>query len=63
MKFITLGRFVINASLIVSIEVHRPGNGGDVKVSGHPDTIRLTDPETEALIGILTPIGGMPTPL
>jgi hypothetical protein len=63
MRFVTLGRFVVNVNLIVSIEVHRPGNGGDVKVSGHHDTIRLTDPEIGALIDILEPTGGMPTPL
>jgi hypothetical protein len=40
MKFITVGRFVINANLIMSIEVYRPGNGSDVKVSGQVDNIK-----------------------
>ena len=63
MNFVTVGRFVININLITSIEVHRPGSGSDVKVTGQDDAIRLSDQETETLIGIITPIGGMPTPL
>jgi hypothetical protein len=63
MKFITVGRFVINASLIMSIEVFRPGNGSDVKITGLEHAIRLSDQETEALIGLITPLGGMPVPL
>ena len=51
MQFITVGRFVINASLIMSIEVYRAGNGSDVKVTGLEHAIRLSDQETEALIG------------
>jgi hypothetical protein len=63
MQFITVGRFVINASLILSIEVYRPGNGSDVKITGLADAIRLSDKETEILIGALMPTGGMPVPL
>ena len=63
MPFITVGRFVINASLIMSIEVYRPGNGSDVKLTGLEHAIRLSDQETEALIGLLMPSGGMPIPL
>ena len=63
MPFITVGRFVINASLIMSIEVYRPGNGSDVKLTGLEHPIRLSDQETEALIGLLMPSGGMPIPL
>jgi hypothetical protein len=32
MKFVTVGRFAINVNLITSIEVHRHGNGSDLKV-------------------------------
>jgi hypothetical protein len=63
MKFITVGRFVINASLIMSIEVFRAGNGSDVKISGLENAIRLSDQETEALMAIIAPSGGMPIPL
>ena len=63
MKFITVGRFVINANLIVSIEVFRPGNGSDVKITGLDHALRLSDQETQALIGLITPTGGMPVPL
>ena len=63
MQFITVGRFVINASLIMSIEVYRAGNGSDVKITGLEHAIRLSDKETETLIGVLMPTGGMPTPL
>jgi hypothetical protein len=63
MKFITVGRFVINASLIMSIEVFRAGNGSDVKISGLEHAIRLSDQETEALMAIIVPSGGMPIPL
>ena len=63
MKFITVGRFAINVNLITSIEVHRPGNGSDVKVTGQGDAIRLSDQETETLMSIVTPMGGPPTPL
>ena len=63
MKFITVGRFVINTNLIMSIEVFRPGNGSDVKITGLEHAIRLSDQETEALIGLITPTGGMPVPL
>jgi hypothetical protein len=63
MQFITVGRFVINASLIMSIEVYRPGNGGEVKIRGLDHAIRLSDRETEALIGLIMPAGGMPIPL
>jgi len=63
MKFVTVGRFVINASLIMTIEVYRPGNGSEVKVTGLEHAIRLSDLETEALIGLITPTGGMPVPL
>jgi len=63
MKFITVGRFVINPNLILSIEVFRPGNGSDVRITGLEHAIRLSDQETEALIGLLTPTGGMPIPL
>ena len=63
MQFITVGRFVINASLIMSIEIYRSGNGSDVKLTGLEHAIRLSDKETEALIGLLMPSGGMPTPL
>lgn len=62
MKFITVGRFVINANLM-SIEVFRPGNGSDVRITGLEHAIRLSDQETEALIGLITPTGGMPVPL
>jgi len=63
MPFITVGRFVTNASLIMSIEVYRPGNGSDVKLTGLEHAIRLSDQETEALIGLIMPSGGMPIPL
>ena len=63
MKFVTVGRFVINANLIMSIEVYRPGNGSEVKITGLEHAIRLSDHETEALIGLIMPMGGMPTPL
>jgi hypothetical protein len=63
MQFITVGRFVINASLIMSIEVYRPGNGSDVKITGLEHAIRLSDQETEVLIALITPKGGMPIPL
>ena len=63
MKFVTVGRFVINASLIMTIEVYRPGNGSEVKVTGLEHAIRLSDLETEALSGLITPTGGMPVPL
>ena len=63
MNFITVGRFVINASLIMSIEVYRPGNGSDVKVTGLEHAIRLSDQETEVLLGLVKPAGGMPIPL
>jgi hypothetical protein len=63
MKFITVGRFVINANLIMSIEVYRPGNGSDVKVSGQVDNIKLSDEETKTLLSLIVPMGGVPTPL
>jgi hypothetical protein len=63
MKFVTVGRFVINASLIMTIEVYRPGNGSEVKVTGLDHAIKLSDQETKALIGLITPTGGMPVPL
>ena len=63
MQFITVGRFVINTSLILSIEVYRAGNESDVKITGLADAIRLSDKETEILIGALMPMGGMPVPL
>ncbi len=63
MQFITVGRFVINASLIMSIEIYRPGNGSEVKITGLEHAISLSDQETETLIGVLMPTGGMPTPL
>jgi hypothetical protein len=63
MQFITVGRFVINASLIMSIEVYRPGNGSEVKIRGLEHPMRLSDQETATLIGVLKPMGGMPTPL
>jgi hypothetical protein len=63
MQFITVGRFVINANLIMSIEVYRAGNGSDVKITGLEHALRLSDKETETLIGVLTPTGGMPFPL
>ena len=63
MHFVTVGRFVINASLIMSIEVYRAGNGSDVKISGLEHALRLSDKETETLIEALMPMGGMPTPL
>jgi len=63
MKFVTVGRFAINVNLITSIEVHRPGHGCDVKVTGQDHPIRLSDHETERLRGIITPTGGMPVPL
>jgi hypothetical protein len=63
MQFITAGRFVINTSLIISIEVYRPGNGSDVKIRGLDHAMRLSDQETEALIGLIMPAGGMPIPL
>ena len=63
MKFITVGRFVINANLIMSVEVYRPGNGSEVKVSGQADTIKLSDEETKTLLSLIVPMGGMPTPL
>ncbi len=63
MRFVTVGRFVINANLITSIEVYRSGNGSEVKITGLEHAIRLSDQETEALIGLLAPTGGMPLPL
>jgi hypothetical protein len=63
MKFITVGRFVINASLIMTVEVYRPGNGSEVRIAGLEQPIRLSDQETEALIGLLAPSGGIPAPL
>jgi hypothetical protein len=63
MKFVTVGRFVINANLIMSIEVYRPGNGSDVKITGLAEAIKLSDHETQILMGLITPIGGAPTPL
>jgi len=63
MQFVTVGRFVINASLIMSVEVYRPGNGSEVKVTGLEHAIRLSNQETEALIGLLAPMGGTPVPL
>jgi hypothetical protein len=63
MQFITVGRFVINANLIMSIEVYRSGNGSDVKITGLEHALRLSDKETETLIGVLMPTGGMPIPL
>jgi hypothetical protein len=63
MNFITIGRFVINVNLITSIEVHRHGNGSDLKVTGQDHAIRLSDQETETLMEIITPMGGVPTPL
>ena len=63
MKFVTVGRFVINANLIMSVEVYRPGNGSEVKIGGLEQPLRLSDQATAALIGTLMPTGGMPTPL
>ena len=63
MPFVTVGRFVINASLIMSIEVYRIGNGSDVRITGLNDAIRLSDKETESLIALLSPAGGIPIPL
>ena len=63
MQFITIGRFVIDANLIMSIEVYRAGNGSDVKIKGLEHALRLSDKETETLIGVLMPTGGMPIPL
>ncbi len=63
MKFVTVGRYVINAALIMSIEVFRPGNGSDVKITGLDHAIRLSDKETETLISLLAPMGGVPVPL
>lgn len=63
MQFITVGRFVINASMILSIEIYRAGNGSEVKINGLQHAIKLTDRETEALIELIVPAGGMPVPL
>ena len=63
MNFITVGCFVINASQIMSIEVFRASNGSDVKIAGLEHAIRLSDQETEALIGLIMPSGGLPVPL
>ena len=63
MKFVTVGRFVTNANLIMSVEVYRPGNGCEVKVTGLDHPIKLSDQETEILLSLITPIGGMPAPL
>jgi len=63
MKFVSVGRFVINASLILSIEVFRSGKGSDVRITGLEHPIRLSDQETATLIGLLAPAGGMPVPL
>ena len=54
---------VLHANLIMSIEVHRPGNGSDVKIIGLADAIKLSDQETQILMGLVAPLGGMPTPL
>ena len=54
---------MINANLIMSIEVFRAGNGSDVKITGLEHAIRLSDQETEVLPGLITPRGGMPVPL
>ena len=35
----------------------------DVKITGLEHAIRLSDQETEALIGLIVPSGGMPVPL
>jgi len=63
MQFITVGRFVVNTSLIMSIELYRSGKGSEVKIRGLEHGLRLTDEETATLIGALNPTGGMPTPL
>ena len=63
MKFVTVGRFAINVNLITSIEVHRYGNGSDLKVTGQDHAIRLSDQETKTLMDIIAPVGGTPTPL
>jgi hypothetical protein len=47
----------------MSIEVYRPGNGSDVKVSGQVDNIKLSDEETKTLLSLIVPMGGVPTPL
>jgi len=49
--------------MLVSIEVYRPGNGSEVKINGLQHAIKLSDQETEALIGLIMPTGGMPVPL
>jgi hypothetical protein len=63
MQFVTVGRFVINASLIMSIEAYRSGKGSEVKIRGLEHGVRLSDEETATLIAALKPSGGMPTPL
>jgi hypothetical protein len=63
MTFVTVGRFVINTSMIIAIEIYRPGNGSEVKVNGLQHAIKLSDQETEALLDLIQPIGGMPTPI
>jgi hypothetical protein len=63
MHFVTVGRFVINANLIMSVEIYRPGNGSEVKIRGLDHAMRLSDQETETLIGLITPAGGKPVPL
>jgi hypothetical protein len=35
----------------------------DLKVAGLADAIKLSDQETQILMGLITPTGGMPTPL
>ncbi len=46
----------------MSIEGYRAGNGSDVKITGLEHARRLSDKETETLIGALMPAGGMPIP-
>ena len=63
MKFVTVGRSVINANMIMSVEVYRAGNGCEMKVTGLDHPIKLSDQETEILLSLITPIGGMLAPL
>jgi hypothetical protein len=63
MQFITVRRFIVNASRIMSIEGYRPRNGSDVKTQGLSTRLGSQIQETKTSIGPLMPTGGMPIPL
>lgn len=59
--FVTLGRFVINAEQITSIEMYSAGGGAKISFAGGGE-VRISDGEAAMLFSVLTLTGGAPSP-